>query len=195
MTSPLAGLYNGYNIAGVAILAHALGLPHPTVKQALATCLGAPGRLQKLSSSDHTITAFVDYAHTPDALQNVITTVRAIASGRVITVFGCGGDRDRTKRPVMGRIAAEASDVVIVTSDNPRTESPDAIIADILAGIPQTIPCTVEPDRRAAIRLALGTAKAGDIVIIAGKGHEDYQEINGVKHHFSDVETVREFLS
>ena len=194
MTSPLAGLYNGYNLAEVAILAHALGLPYPTVRQALATCLGAPGRLQKVTSSNHNFNVFVDYAHTPDALQNVISTVRAITKGRVIVVFGCGGDRDRTKRPIMGGVVASIADMAIVTSDNPRTEAPDDILKDILRGIPAGSRFAVEEDRRLAIRLALSEASAGDSVIIAGKGHEDYQEINGVKHHFSDVECVRSFL-
>ncbi|MBP5639568.1 MAG: UDP-N-acetylmuramoyl-L-alanyl-D-glutamate--2,6-diaminopimelate ligase [Victivallales bacterium] len=194
MTSPLAGLYNGYNLAGVAILAHALGMPYPTVKQALATCLGAPGRLQKVTSSHHKFTVFIDYAHTPDALSNVIDTVRDITLGRVIVVFGCGGDRDRTKRPVMGKIVADKADVCIITSDNPRTESPDAIISDILAGMPKDKVIIVDADRRAAIRHAIQTAKPGDSIIIAVKGHEDYQEINVVKHHFSDYECVQALL-
>ena len=133
----------------------------------------------------------IDYAHTPDGLENVITTAREIAKGHVITVFGCGGDRDRTKRPIMGEISAKLSDYCIVTSDNPRTEDPEKIIADILPGVKKYMAPNrykVLSDRREAIIAAVGMAQSGDIVLIAGKGHEDYQEINGVKHHFNDYE-------
>ena len=130
----------------------------------------------------------LDYAHSPDALENVLTTVRAFTRSRLIVLFGCGGDRDAGKRPVMGGIAVRLADEVVVTSDNPRTEDPDAIIADISAGAPGA---RVVTDRAEAIHHAVAEADGADVVLIAGKGHEDYQEINGVKHHFSDSEVVR----
>lgn len=197
MASPLAGLYNGYNLAGVAILAHELGLPRPTVQQALATCLAAPGRLQKLPC-DRPFAIFVDYAHTPDALSNVLNCLRTLIPppARLIAVFGCGGDRDRTKRPQMGAIAAALADLAIVTSDNPRSEPPERILDDILAGIPTPAPHPVlrQADRAQAIRDAIHAARPGDCILIAGKGHEDYQEINGVKHPFSDAACVADIL-
>jgi UDP-N-acetylmuramoyl-L-alanyl-D-glutamate--2,6-diaminopimelate ligase len=142
-------------------------------------------------------TAIVDYAHTPDALENVLTTihgVKAPGSGRVITVFGCGGNRDAGKRPIMGRIAATLSDLTIVTSDNPRGEDPEAIIAHIVAGVPAGREVLVEPDRRKAIRLALSAAGRDDVVLIAGKGHEDYQVVGTTRSHFDDREEVEAFL-
>ncbi len=141
------------------------------------------------------ITVLVDYAHKPDALLKILETLCEIkGEHRLITVFGCGGDRDRTKRPVMGRIAVELSDHVFVTSDNPRTEKPDAIIGEIVAGIKEATNYTVEPDRKKAIFAAIRYARAGDIVVIAGKGHEDYQQVGLVKHPFSDFSVVKELL-
>jgi UDP-N-acetylmuramoyl-L-alanyl-D-glutamate--2,6-diaminopimelate ligase len=137
----------------------------------------------------------VDYAHTPDALERVLTQGRSIARGRLISVFGCGGDRDSRKRPIMGRIAAAISDLAIVTSDNPRTEDPGRIIEDILEGIPEGREHEVEPDRAEAIRRAIQTARPGDVVIIAGKGHEDYQILGREKIHFDDREHAREALA
>ena len=137
----------------------------------------------------------IDYAHTPDGLENVIRSVQGFCQGKVITVFGCGGDRDPMKRPIMGRIGVELSDIAIVTSDNPRTEDPSAIIADILAGIkPEYGYCKVVEDRRAAIRYAMDIAEKDDIIILAGKGHETYQEINGVKYHLDEREEVAAHL-
>jgi len=137
----------------------------------------------------------VDYAHTPDGLENVLRTARDFVRGRTIVVFGAGGDRDRTKRPKMGAIASELADMVIVTSDNPRTEQPMTIIEEILAGIgDRSRALEVEPDRRKAIFRAIHVAQPGDFVIIAGKGHEPYQEINGVKHPFDDRLVAREAL-
>ncbi len=152
----------------------------------------------------HDVRCLVDYAHTPDALERVLAELRAVKRARLIAVFGCGGDRDRGKRPQMGQAAGDLADITIVTSDNPRTEKPDEIIDDILPGVRSTgvreVPVkdahdaarasdrffTVEPDRRAAIHLAIALANPGDIVLLAGKGHEDYQEINGIRHNFSD---------
>jgi UDP-N-acetylmuramoyl-L-alanyl-D-glutamate--2,6-diaminopimelate ligase len=148
---------------------------------------------------------FVDYAHTPDALEGAIAALRALCAGRVVTVFGCGGDRDRAKRPIMGEVAARASDVVIVTSDNPRTEEPDSILSDIEPGVRRggLVPVAAgtvragergyirESDRRAAIALALDVAGVDDVVLIAGKGHEDYQIIGAERRHFDDRDEVR----
>jgi UDP-N-acetylmuramoyl-L-alanyl-D-glutamate--2,6-diaminopimelate ligase len=137
----------------------------------------------------------VDYAHTPDGLKNVITTVREFTPGRLIAVFGCGGDRDRTKRPQMGAIAASFSDLCVITSDNPRTEDPNKIIEDILAGTRQgNAETVIEIDRRKAIETALAQARKGDFVLVAGKGHETYQIFKDRTIHFDDREVVREFL-
>ena len=155
-----------------------------------------PGRLERVENA-RGLHVFVDYAHTPDALGNVLHTIRDAASGaRIICVFGCGGDRDREKRPLMGRTVAAVADAVLVTNDNPRSEEPGQIIDEILAGIPKEARarCIVEPDRRRAIETAISAAKTGDIVLIAGKGHEDYQIFADRTEHFSDVEVAREFL-
>ena len=138
----------------------------------------------------------MDYAHTPDGLLNVLQTARKITAGKVICVFGCGGDRDRTKRPLMGKVAGELSDKIIITSDNPRTEDPDSIIAMIEAGAKEvTGSYLLIENRREAIRRAIELARKGDIIVIAGKGHEDYQIIGKVKYPFSDLETAREILN
>jgi UDP-N-acetylmuramoyl-L-alanyl-D-glutamate--2,6-diaminopimelate ligase len=192
-----------------ALAALAVGItqdvPLHVIVEALAAMPGIPGRFESVSVGQP-FAVVVDYAHTPDGLENVLRTAREITRGDVITVFGCGGDRDRTKRPMMGRIAAEWSEHVVVTSDNPRTEDPQAIIAEILPGVVagsgaraaarggETLRYEVEPDRRRAIAIAVGAAKSGDLVLIAGKGHEAYQEIAGVKYPFDDREVVREAL-
>lgn len=137
---------------------------------------------------------YVDYAHTDDALANVLSILRKIAKGRLITVFGAGGNRDRTKRPRMGRKAAEFADLLIVTSDNPRNENPEAIIREIVAGIPEGTAYETEPDRRKAIRRAVELAGPGDVVLIAGKGHENYQEIAGKRYHLDDREVLKDLL-
>ena len=135
-------------------------------------------------------TVIIDYAHTPDALENILTTARDFTAGRLICVFGCGGDRDRGKRPLMGAVAAELADLVVVTSDNPRTEGPEDIIEDILPGMEgMDTQCHVEPDRPEAICWALSQARPGDVVVLAGKGHETYQEINGVQYHLDERES------
>ncbi|HOA33967.1 MAG TPA: cyanophycin synthetase, partial [Clostridiales bacterium] len=140
-------------------------------------------------------TVIIDYAHTPDGLVNVITALRQIAAGRIITLFGCGGDRDKTKRPIMGDVASQLSDVVVVTSDNPRTEDPQKIIDDILEGIKNTkAKVFVEPDRRKATAIALKEAKAGDIVLLAGKGQETYQILKDKTIHYDEREVVKELL-
>ncbi len=193
--SPLIGAFNGYNIGEVATLALSLGLGEDGVRRAVAACRGAPGRLEAVRTATG-IVAFVDYAHSDDALRNVLQTLRLLQPRRLLVVFGCGGDRDRSKRPRMGRIAAELADRVYLTSDNPRTEDPQAILAEIRAGVPAGRDVLEKPDRREAIRLAVAEARPGDILLIAGKGHETYQEVNGVKTHFHDVEEVQSaFLS
>jgi UDP-N-acetylmuramoyl-L-alanyl-D-glutamate--2,6-diaminopimelate ligase len=145
------------------------------------------------TGSDYSV--IIDYSHKPDALENVLKTLRPVTKGRLITLFGCGGDRDRTKRPVMGRVAADYSDFVIVTSDNPRTEDPLAIIAEITAGLKDSAtPSVTIPDRIEAIHYALDNALAGDVILLAGKGHEDYQIIGHEKHHMDEREIVSDYL-
>ena len=145
---------------------------------------------------DQPVSVIVDYAHTPDSLQNALTAARPFVTGRLICVFGCGGDRDRTKRPQMGKIAYDLADIAIATSDNPRTEDPQRILADVVAGIPVTLPAEqVVCDRAEAIRVAIAQAESGDCVLIAGKGHEDYQILGTEKIHFDDREQAREALA
>ncbi len=192
----LTGLHNVCNLVCALLAARSAGLAEDHLIRAAETAPAAPGRLEgfQLPNGAH---AFVDYAHTDDAILRVTAALNTLktGNGRLITVFGCGGDRDRTKRPRMGKAAAENSDYTIVTSDNPRTEDPLGIIADILPGIPEGAPCEVEPDRAKAIRKALAMTEKEDMVLIAGKGHEDYQDILGVKHHFDDREEVRKFIT
>ncbi|MDA8442333.1 MAG: UDP-N-acetylmuramoyl-L-alanyl-D-glutamate--2,6-diaminopimelate ligase [Peptococcaceae bacterium] len=188
------GLFTVYN----ALAAFAVGIEEQLDPSHLAIALsemtGVPGRFETVSGKQP-FNVIVDYAHTPDGLENVLKTARGFCQGKVIAVFGCGGDRDKTKRPVMGRIAGSLADVAIVTSDNPRTEQPNAIIADIIAGIKEiTQDFITEPDRGTAINLACAMADKGDLVLIAGKGHEDYQEICGIKYPFDDREVARACL-
>ena len=187
---PIPGGFTIYNALGVIACALNLGLELEAVAGALAQARGVKGRIEVVPTpTDYTV--IIDYAHTPDALENILTTVRDFTPGRVICVFGCGGDRDRSKRPVMGAIASALADTAVVTSDNPRTEEPGAIIRDILAGMDGGgAEAVVESDRRAAIALALNMARPGDTVLLAGKGHETYQEICGVRHHLDEREVV-----
>jgi UDP-N-acetylmuramoyl-L-alanyl-D-glutamate--2,6-diaminopimelate ligase len=170
----------------------ARGFSADIIATGLANCSLVPGRFQPvLAGQDFAV--LVDYAHTPDGLENVLNSARPLTKGKLITVFGCGGDRDNTKRPKMGAIAHRLSDVAIVTSDNPRTEDPERIIEMVLAGMTEESAAIFrEPDRRKAIRLAVEQATAGDTVVIAGKGHEDYQIIGKTKYPFSDVEVAAE---
>lgn len=195
--SHLAGSFNVSNIVGAIRLAQALEISNAAIEQGIAHLKSVPGRLEAVvAAAEQGIHVFVDYAHKPDALEKVLQALRVIqpkGQGRIMTIFGCGGDRDRTKRPVMGRIAEEYSDGVYVTSDNPRTENPDEIIREILAGMKQSH-CIVEPDRRRAITQAVVDSKEGDILLIAGKGHEDYQIIGKQKIHFDDREVANEAL-
>ena len=195
---PLCGVHNVYNAVGVIAAAAALGVPPEFSIQQMNLFKGVPGRLQVVSNSRQ-LNVLVDYAHSPDALENVLNSLVAVRQqsqathSRIITVFGCGGDRDKGKRPQMAAIAEKKSDVVIVTSDNPRTEDPMAIINDILAGFDKMKP-EVVVDRRLAIGRALQICEPQDVVLIAGKGHEDYQIIGTEKTHFSDVEVASEIL-
>ena len=191
VTLGIPGRFSAYNALAVIGMACALGLSLSDVTLALADAKGVPGRCETVET-DGDYCVLVDYAHTPDSLQNILKTARDFTKGRLICIFGCGGNRDRTKRPEMGAIAAELANLVYVTSDNPRREDPEEIIREIMAGISERS-CRIRAitDRRTAIRAAIDEASSEDTVVIAGKGHEDYQEINGVKHHFDDHEEAR----
>ena len=214
--STLIGAANLHNILGAVAVGLALGLEPEIVARGIEQLKAVPGRLEKVANRLD-VTILVDYAHSPDALEKVLGAVRPLTRGRLITVFGCGGDRDRGKRPLMGEIAARLSDVSVLTSDNPRTEDPLAILEEVEAGTRRTgikkfsvsglgswvsesrggklenegAYC-VEADRRAAIGIALDVARPGDLVLIAGKGHEDYQILGNNKIHFDDREVARE---
>lgn len=205
--SPLLGEINLLNILGASAVSVALGIETDAVAEGLRRCPGAPGRLEAVPGPPG-VTVLVDYAHKPDALEAVLRALRALGPRRLLCVFGCGGDRDRGKRPLMGGIAGRMADLALVTSDNPRSEDPLAIIGEIEAGLaaaglariaPDAVGrksgYVVEPDRRAAIALALGLAAPGDIVVIAGKGHEDYQLVAGRRLDFDDRAVVRELVA
>ena len=190
---PLIGDFNVYNTLGALAAAHGVGL---NLREAIANMQKAPqvpGRLERVSENAR-FQVFVDYAHTPDGIINALKTVRALRPRRIITVFGCGGDRDRTKRPKMAAAAEEGSDICVLTSDNPRTEDPEQILNDAKAGFARPKSHAIIADRREAIRVALENAWEGDIVLIAGKGHEDYQDIKGKKHPFDDRKVARQLL-
>jgi UDP-N-acetylmuramoyl-L-alanyl-D-glutamate--2,6-diaminopimelate ligase len=193
--SPLRGRFNVSNVSGVVAVGELLELDHAAVAAGVAAVQGVPGRLEPVDAGQ-TFQVLVDYAHTPDSLENVLRTARdLVGGGRLLVVFGCGGDRDRGKRPEMGRVARELADVAIVTSDNPRSEDPEAIIAEILSGAASgSAELVVEEDRRAAIDLAVRRARSGDVVLIAGKGHESGQERGGVVTPFDDRDVARAAL-
>ena len=194
-TIHLLGAYNVYN----ALAAIGVGLNYncsaETIQKGLASTV-VPGRFENVSSngSHKDFAVIIDYAHTPDGLENVLTAARDITEGRLISVFGCGGDRDKMKRPKMGEISARIADLSVITSDNPRTEDPDVIIVDIVSGLPKDADYVCVPDRKSAIRRAIMNAHSGDVVVIAGKGHEDYQEIHGKRHPFDDRVVASEVL-
>lgn len=194
LRTPMIGRYNLCNVGCVAALALVLGVPPETVARCAAEFHGAPGRLQPIRKEGWA-SVFVDYAHTDDALENVLQSLAAEKKRELILVFGCGGDRDPSKRPRMARTAETYADRIYVTSDNPRTEDPEAILDDVCAGFSPYAPFHRYADRGEAIRAALAEADPADIVLIAGKGHETYQEINGVKHPFDDACEVRKALS
>jgi UDP-N-acetylmuramoyl-L-alanyl-D-glutamate--2,6-diaminopimelate ligase len=189
--SALRGGFNVYNMTGLYAGAVALSFDHASIEQSFAAIETVPGRMDRVAI-DAPYAVIVDYAHTPDALVNILQTSRSLTKGKLLCVFGCGGDRDRTKRALMGKAVADFSDEAVVTSDNPRGERPEAIIDEVLRGMPLDFPHTVIADRRLAIRKALETARAGDCVVVAGKGHETYQEIKGVKYPFNDKEVVND---
>jgi UDP-N-acetylmuramoyl-L-alanyl-D-glutamate--2,6-diaminopimelate ligase len=196
VATPLPGDFNVANALAALAVVHALGLDLREAAAALASAEQVPGRFESIDEGQR-FAVVVDYAHTPDSLENVLTAARRLAGGRLISVFGCGGDRDREKRPLMGKAGAELSDVAVVTSDNPRSEDPASIIEQIEAGIDRDAAAevVVEQDRRAAIALALGRADEGDVVVIAGKGHEQGQEFeDGRKVPFDDRDVAREEL-
>ncbi|MBP1733489.1 MAG: UDP-N-acetylmuramoylalanyl-D-glutamate--2,6-diaminopimelate ligase, partial [Deltaproteobacteria bacterium] len=188
----LLGIFNAANILAAGLFGHAADIPVDAVRQGVESLRGVPGRLERVEN-ERGIPIFVDYAHTPDALRKTLETLKALSSGRLIVVFGCGGERDRAKRPVMGRIASELADVAIITSDNPRREDPKVIIEEIRRGLVGNAYHIIE-DRREAIAEAIRIATSKDVVIVAGKGHEDYQIIGTEILHFSDREVIEEFL-
>jgi UDP-N-acetylmuramyl-tripeptide synthetase len=207
--SSLVGDHNVYNILSATGVAAGLGVPLDTIQKGIKDLQGVPGRLEWVANNMG-LSVFVDYAHTSDALENVLAVLRGLTSGRLITIFGCGGDRDRDKRPMMGATAGRLSDLVVLTSDNPRTEAPGAILAGIVEGTAaaqshqydpselangfDTRGYVVEPDRRKAIALGLGAARFGDTVIIAGKGHETYQIVGETTISFDDTVEARRVL-
>jgi UDP-N-acetylmuramoyl-L-alanyl-D-glutamate--2,6-diaminopimelate ligase len=197
--SSLVGRPNVYNILAAVSVTTALGVRLDAVERGVAALQGVPGRFDRVSSAADDITVIIDYAHTDDALRNLLEMTRPLAARRLVTVFGAGGDRDRTKRPLMGMVAARLSDVVVITSDNPRSEDPQRIIDEISRGAqPETRQRDVQVltivDRRDAILQAVTDASAGDLVVIAGKGHEKYQEVDGRTVPFDDAAVAREAL-
>ena len=194
-TLGIPGAFSVYNALSALSAALALGIAPEKAAASLATARGVKGRAEVVPTPGKDYTVLIDYSHTPDSLENILKTVREFARGRVIAVFGCGGDRDPIKRPIMGKIAADLADLVVVTSDNPRTEDPMAIIDQILMGIPKDqTPTTVIENRRQAIRWAMDNAQAGDVIVLAGKGHETYQEIGHEKFHLDEREEVAAHL-
>lgn len=198
MRTPLLGRHSMYNTMQAAACASYMGVDPVSIKDALSGMNGIGGRLYKVRIPDREkfgFDVFIDYAHTPDSLRTVLITLREVTERRLILLFGCGGDRDRLKRPVMGRTASQLSDYMIITNDNPRTEAPERIIDDILDGVDKTKPYIVIPDRRRAIEYAVNLASVGDLVLLAGKGHEKYEITADGKHPFDEEKIVRELLS
>ncbi len=193
LSTGLVGKHNVYNVMAAATACSAAGFSDHDIAAGVAALEAVPGRFERIAA-DAPFSVFVDYAHTPDALSNVLTLARSVCRGKLICLFGCGGDRDRAKRPRMGRVAAELADALVLTSDNPRSEPPERIIEEIAAGIPADAKASWEKivDRRRAIARAIALAGDGDVVILAGKGHETYQEAQGRKIHFDDREVARE---
>ncbi len=190
--SQLMGRFNVSNILMAAGITHALGFSADVIQKGIRNARPVEGRFENINAGQ-SFTCIVDYAHTDDALKKLLEEARRIAEGKMITVFGCGGDRDKTKRPLMGVAASELSDFVFVTSDNPRSEDPSGIIEEIIMGMKKKN-YKVQTDRRDAIKEAVAMAHSGDILIVAGKGHEEYQEIDGVRNHFSDKEELRKAI-
>jgi len=187
----LRGLFNVENVLGAVAAGLLLDLDEDAIAEGIASVEGIPGRFEAIEEGQR-FAVLVDYAHTPDSLATVLRAARDLADGRVLVVFGAGGDRDRGKRPLMGKVAAELAEVVIVTSDNPRSEAPLAIIQDVLQGAGTEV--EIDPDRRDAIARAIALAREGDVVVVAGKGHEQGQDVDGVITPFDDREVAREAL-
>lgn len=191
---PIPGKFTVYNVLTVLGIALQLGLSLEVAAQALRTVKGVKGRVEVVPTPGKDYTLLIDYAHTPDGLENVLSAVRGFCKGRLIAVFGCGGDRDRRKRPIMGEIGVRLADLAVITSDNPRTEVPAAIIDDIVAGLGDAKNYVVVENRVEAIHYAMKIAQKDDIIVLAGKGHETYQEVMGVKYHMDEREIVAEYL-
>lgn len=192
---PIPGKFTVYNVLTALGISLQLGVALPDAARAIQIVEGVKGRVEVVATPGKDFTVLIDYAHTPDGLENVLSSVRGFCKGRLIAVFGCGGDRDRTKRPIMGQIGARLADLAIITSDNPRTEEPSAIIEDILTGLGEAKNYIAIENRIQAIRYAINIAQTDDIIVLAGKGHETYQEIMGVKHHMDEREIVAEYLA
>ncbi len=190
---PLIGQFNVYNTLGALASAHAMGCNLRDSVRAMQSAPQVPGRMERVTPDNHGFHVFVDYAHTPDGLMNALTTARALRPDRIITVFGCGGDRDRSKRPIMAKAVEDHSDICILTSDNPRTEDPQRIIKDAAKGFTRTNHALIV-NRKEAIHTAIKGAGLRDIVVIAGKGHENYQDIEGVKHPFDDRKIAKQLV-
>ncbi len=194
VSAPIPGNFSVYNMLAAASCALALGMPFQKTLDALKQVKGVKGRIEVVPTG-RDFTVIIDYAHTPDALEKILESIRGFAKGRIVALFGCGGDRDKTKRPKMGKVAAENADFCVVTSDNPRTEDPETIIADILPGVKETqTPYIVVPHREEAIAYALAHAEKDDVILLAGKGHEDYQIIGHKKRHLDEREVVADVL-
>ena len=191
----IPGKFTVRNVLTVLGIALQLGISLNESAAALANVTGVKGRVEVVPTPGKDYTILIDYAHTPDGLENVLSSVKDFCKGRLIAVFGCGGDRDPIKRPIMGKIGVDIADIAIITSDNPRTEAPDAIIRDIVAGVGEAKNYKVVENRPKAIKYAMDIAKKDDIIVLAGKGHETYQEIMGVKHHLDEREVVAEYLA
>ena len=191
---PIPGKFTVYNALTVLGIALQIGISLEESAEALKTAKGVKGRVEVVPTPGKDYTILIDYAHTPDGLQNVLSSVKGFCKGRLIAVFGCGGDRDPVKRPIMGKIGAEIADIAVITSDNPRTEDPHAIIEDILQGVEDRGNCAVIENRIEAIRYAMDIAEKNDIIVLAGKGHETYQEVCGVKNHLDEREEVAKYL-
>ena len=193
---PIPGLFSVMNALSAASAAFALGYSIEHIRAGLENMSPVAGRLESLPTHGRDFMVILDYAHSPDALENLLNTIRGFAQGRIVTLFGCGGDRDKGKRPIMGEIAGRLSDFLIVTSDNPRTENPTSIINMILEGVEKTgCEYVVIENRYEAIEYALKNAKRNDCIVLAGKGHESYQEINGEKKVFDEKQIVESILS
>lgn len=191
---PIPGGFSVYNALGVLACCRELGIPIRAAAEALGSVPGVKGRVEVVPVPAP-YTVIIDYAHTPDALEKVLAAARDVTRCRLLCLFGCGGDRDRTKRPIMGEIAADLADVVVLTSDNPRTEDPAAIIRDVAEGFPPGFSaCIIQPDRRAAIREVLAMGRAGDVILLAGKGHETYQEVGTNRIHLDEREEITSFF-